>query len=316
MKEMSIEFERVHLKPIYPEPLGAGDTVGIIAPASPGDAARITKAANYLLGLGLQVQFGETVYSEYGYLAGEDQDRADELNAMFANPDIKAIVCARGGYGTARMADLLDYELIQRHPKFFWGYSDITFLHNAIFQRTGLITFHGPMLTCLASDLVDPLTLEGFKLLFGKDVPSYTEAISPLEVLIPGTGAGPIVGGNLSLLVTTLGTPYEIDTTGKLLLIEDIDEEPYRIDRMLNQLLQAGKLTEAAGIIVGDFHHCDPVKRASSLSLDEVIRHYMTKAGRPAVSGFRIGHCSPNIAIPLGLPALLDTNRKLLQFGR
>ncbi|MFD1138221.1 S66 peptidase family protein [Paenibacillus urinalis] len=305
------------LKTIYPEPLRMGDTVGIMAPASPGDSTRITKAADHLLRLGLQVQFGKTVYNEndYGYLAGTDEDRARELNDMFANPKIKAIVCARGGYGTARMSDLLDYELIRRHPKFFWGYSDVTFLHNAIFQRTGLITFHGPMLTCLAADFVDPLTLKGFDLLFGKDIPPYTEAISPLEVLWPGTAEGVIVGGNLSLLVTTLGTPYEINTTGRLLLIEDIGEEPYRIDRMLNQLLQAGKLTEAAGIIVGDFHHCDPVKRELSLSLEEVIQHYIAKAGRPAMAGFRIGHCSPNIAIPLGHPAQLDTSRKLLQFG-
>ncbi|MFD2701256.1 LD-carboxypeptidase [Paenibacillus shunpengii] len=300
---------------IYPDPLRMGDTVGIMAPASPGDSARITKAADHLLRLGLQVQFGKTVYNEYGYLAGTDEDRARELNDMFANPEIKAIVCARGGYGTARISDLLDYELIGRHPKFFWGYSDITFLHNAIFQRTGLITFHGPMLTCLAADSVDPLTLQGFDILFGKDIPPYTEAISPLEVLLPGTAEGVIVGGNLSLLVTTLGTPYEINTEGRLLLIEDIGEEPYRIDRMMNQLLQAGKLAAAAGIIVGDFHHCDPVKRALSLSLEEVIQHYITKAGRPAMGGFRIGHCSPNITIPLGLPAQLDTSRKLLQFG-
>ncbi|MCM3781453.1 LD-carboxypeptidase [Neobacillus mesonae] len=299
---------------LYPELLQAGDTVGIVAPASHGDSVRITRAADYLNQLGLQVHFGKTVYMEYGYLAGTDEERARELNEMFADSRIKAIICARGGYGTARIADLLDYDQIARHPKIFWGYSDITFLHQAIYKRTGLVTFHGPMLTCLAKDDVHPQTMEGFRLLFEGQVPLYSEAVSPLKTLVPGAAEGPVVGGNLSLIVSTLGTPYEIDTTGKLLLIEDIDEEPYRIDRMLNQLFQAGKLSDASGIIVGDFHNCIPDKRERSLSLEEVINHYITKAARPAMTGFCIGHGSPNIAVPLGATAVLDTHLKTLKY--
>lgn len=297
---------------IKPPRLRPGDTVGVISPASCGDLDKLQIALRFLEGLGLQVKLGEAVGNRRGYLAGTDQERADDLLRMFADPAIKAIICVRGGYGTGRIADLLDYELIRCNPKIFWGYSDITFLHTAFFQKAGLVTFHGPMLTSdVADEAVDPLTLQTFQQLLHPQILRYDETVSPLAVLVEGEATGRIVGGNLTLLVSTLGTPYELDTRGKLLFIEEIEEEPYRIDRMLNQLRMAGKLDDAAGIIVGDFHDCEPVKRKeASLSLAEVFDDYLRPLPIPVISGFRIGHCSPNLAIPIGALARINTYDK------
>ncbi|WP_141433242.1 LD-carboxypeptidase [Bacillus sp. 03113] len=296
---------------IKPERLQKGDTVGIIAPASPPNQENLKRSLSFLDELGLKVKFGKNLSNVYGYLAGKDQERLDDLHQMFLDPEVKAIICACGGYGTGRIASMIDYDLIKNHPKIFWGYSDITFLHTAIFKKTKLITFHGPM---LASDIgkeeVDPLSKQMFKQLFDHHQIVYDEQISPLESLVDGEAEGLITGGNLSLLVSTLGTPFEIDTKGKLLLIEDIDEEPYRVDGMMNHLFLAGKLTDAAGIIIGDFHNCHPIKRKPSLTLEEVIDHYMHLAQKPALKGFKIGHCSPNIAIPFGANGKLSTFSK------
>lgn len=295
-----------------PSRLRKGDRIGIVAPASPLDRESLQHSIQFLEELGLKVKMGKHVYNEYGYLAGVDQDRLNDLHMMFLDKEVKAVFCARGGYGTGRIAAQLDYELIKKHPKIFWGYSDITFLNTAIRQQTGLVTFHGPM---LASDIgkedVDPLSKEGFKQLFEPTFIQYTEDISPLETIIDGKVEGDITGGNLSILVSTLGTSFEINTKGKLLLIEEINEEPRAIDRMLNQLYMAGKLSDAKGLIIGDFNNCVP-KGELSLSLDEVIYYYTEKANKPALKGFKFGHCNPQISIPLGVKAEMDTEKKQL----
>jgi muramoyltetrapeptide carboxypeptidase len=289
-----------------------GDTIGVIAPASCGDNDKIAVACRFFEDLGFRICLGEAVGNKRGYLAGTDLERADDLHRMFAAKDVKAIFCVRGGYGTGRIAPLLDFELIRANPKIFWGYSDITFLLNAIFQRTGLVTFHGPMLTSdIAIEDVHPLTLETFRQLLQPQTLRYDETVSPLTVLVEGEASGRIVGGNLTLLASTIGTPFEIDTKGKLLFIEEIEEEPYRVDRMLNQLQQAGKLEDAAGFVIGDFNNCEPVKRkGASLTLEEVFDDYLIPAGKPVLSGFRIGHCSPNLAIPIGAMGRINTFEK------
>lgn len=297
---------------VRPAKLSSGDLIGITAIASYTDPVEMIKSTEYFTQMGLRVEIGQSVFRQYGYLAGTDEERAKELNDMFHNPEIKAIICARGGYGTARIADLLDYDCINHNPKIFWGFSDITFLHQAIYKKTGLITFHGPMLSSLSDSQVHPLTLAGFQQLFSPMAIEYTENMSKLTPLVEGTASGAVVGGNLSLIVSTLGTPYEIDTRNKLLLIEEICEEPYRLDRMLRQLLHAGKLTDSSGIIVGNFHECVPNPNKSSFTCEEVMIEYLTKANRPAMAGFDIGHCSPNIAVPLGLEAELSTAKKTL----
>lgn len=297
---------------IKPRRLSPGDTVGITAPACWVDTEQVKEASTILEKMGLQVRLGDTLFMQYGYLAGTDEARAGELNAMFADPAIKAIICARGGYGTGRIAELLDYDLIRANPKIFWGYSDITFLHAAINKFAGLVTFHGPMMIDLGKDDVHPLTLLNYETLLRPSVLRYTEEISPLQTLVEGEAAGPIVGGNLSLIISTLGTPYELDTRGKLLFIEDIDEEPYRLDRMLNQLKHAGKFADAAGILICDFHNCEPNKRKVSFTLEEIFNHHIVPARKPTLSGFKIGHCSPNIAVPIGAGARMSTYEKVL----
>ncbi|CAM4011159.1 S66 peptidase family protein [Mesobacillus thioparans] len=297
---------------IKPERLKKGDTVAVIAPASPPNKENLKRGLAFLTELGLNYKLGKSLYEEYGYLAGEDDARVEDLHEMFLDDGIKAIICAGGGYGTARIAASIDYDVIKKNPKVFWGYSDITFLHTAIRQQTGLITFHGPM---LASDIgkegAHPLSKETFRQLFQPTDLKYDPDLSHIEELVGGSAEGPLVGGNLSLLSSSMGTPFEIDTKGKILLIEDINEEPRAVDRMLNQLYMAGKLQEASGILMGDFNNCVP-ERDLSLSLEEVIGHYVKLAGRPALKGFKMGHCSPHIGVPFGVAAKMDTKTKNL----
>lgn len=297
---------------IKPLRLNKGDTIGIIAPASPPNQDNLKRSLSFLEELGLKVRMGDHVYDQYGYLAGKDEDRLADLHKMFLDKEVKAIICAGGGYGTGRIASQIDYSLIKANPKIFWGYSDITFLHTAILQQAGLVTFHGPM---LASDIgkedADPISKQYFSQLFEPKELIYPGEISNLETMVSGSAAGVLTGGNLSLLASTIGTAYEIDTKEKLVLIEDINEEPRAVDRKLNQLDMAGKLKDAAGFIIGDFNNCVP-QRDLSLELDEVLDTYINRVNKPAVKGFHIGHCSPHISVPFGVKAELDaTNKKL-----
>ncbi|PLR95204.1 S66 peptidase family protein [Bacillus sp. T33-2] len=297
---------------IKPNRLKKGDIVGIIAPASPPNQENLKRSLHFLQELGLKVKLGRHVQKEYGYLAGNDEERLEDLHNMFLDDAVNAVICAGGGYGTGRIASAIDYGLIKNNPKIFWGYSDITFLHTAFLQKAGIVTFHGPM---LASDLgkedADPISKRLLQQLFEPQQMIYTEKYSPLEVLVDGNASGQLAGGNLSLLVSTIGTPFEIDTRGKLLLIEDINEEPRSVDRMLNHLYMAGKLDDAAGIVIGDFNNC-VAQREQSLTLDDAINHYIELAAKPALKGFKIGHCSPHVSVPLGVNATLDTNKKQL----
>ena len=297
---------------LMPNRLHIGDTVGVIAPASPPNQKYLQSGIEFLKESGLRVKVGKSVEKIYGYLAGADQERLDDLHAMFLDSEVKAIFCACGGYGTARLAAKIDYEMIKANPKIFWGYSDITFLHTAIRQETGLITFHGPMLgSDIGKEDTHPLSKEGFQQLFEPTNVDYTDRFSPLETLVEGVASGEIIGGNLSLLVSTLGTPFEIDTKGKLLFVEDVNEEPRSVDRMLNQLKMAGKLDDVNGIVIGDFCDCTP-NRELSLTLEEVINHYVVSANKPALKGFQMGHCNPHVSIPLGVQATLNTHEKRL----
>ncbi|RWR13977.1 LD-carboxypeptidase [Siminovitchia fortis] len=297
---------------IKPFRLQERDTVAVIAPASPPNLDNLERGIEFLQGLGLNVIRGKSLTNINGYLAGTDEERLQDLHEAFLDPEVKAIICACGGYGTGRIAATIDYEMIRHHPKIFWGYSDITFLHTAIRQEAGLVTFHGPMLgSDIGKEDTHPLSKKCFQQIFQPTEWSYTEDISPLEVLVEGKADGPLVGGNLSLLVSTLGTKFEIDTKDKLLLIEDVNEEPRAVDRMLNQLYMAGKLDDASGMVIGDFADCIP-KRDLSLALHEVIDHYVKLANKPAMKDFQMGHCNPQIAVPLGVQATLDTTEKKL----
>lgn len=297
---------------IHPPHLQKGDTIGIIAPAGPPDREKLKQAMPFFENRGLQVKFGENIDRQYGYLAGTDLERLADFHEMIRDPDVKAIFFARGGYGTGRIAPSIDYDLIRDHPKIIWGYSDITYLHTAIRQSTGLVTFHGPMpASDICKDDFDELSASMFEQLFAPAELIYSEKIAPLEVHVDGEAAGRLVGGNLSLLVSSIGTPFELDTKGKIVLLEDIGEEPYKVDGMLNQLKLSGKLKEAAGIVIGDFAGAAP-KLDPSLTLEQVFADYFTELHVPVMSGFKIGHCLPHFAIPLGVNAILSTTKKTL----
>lgn len=298
---------------VKPQKLQKGDCVGVIAPASPTNREYLQKGIVFLESLGLRVKVGGNVYKDNGYLAGTDAERLSDLHEMFADPDVKAIICSNGGYGTARIAEQIDYDLIRCHPKIFWGYSDITFLHTSIRQKSGLVTFHGPMLSSdMGKETWSDVSAEYIGQLFRNEAVVYDERIAPIETPISGRAEGELVGGNLCLLVTTLGTPYEIDTKDKILFIEDIHEEPRSIDRMLNQLWMAGKLQHIAGLAIGDFHDCGPGERKQTLTLEEVLNDYINRLNKPTLKGLKIGHCQPHVAVPLGTKAILDTDQKRL----
>ncbi len=299
---------------IKPFKLKKGDTVGVIAPAGPPKQETLQRGLAILEGKGLNIKMGNYVFHGKGYLSGTDEERLHDLHAMFRDKEVKAIICACGGYGSARITQYMDFELIKNNPKIFWGYSDITFLHTAIRQRTGLVTFHGPM---IASDMGKPewdaLSEKYLDQLFKTDDIIYTEEIAPIQTPIEGKARGELVGGNLCLLTTTLGTSFEIETDGKILFIEDTNEEPNKVDRMLKHLYLAGKFDNLAGLAVGDFNNCEPKDHDKpSFSLDEVLSHYIKKAGVPTLQGLKMGHCTPHISVPLGTEAEMDTGKKRL----
>ncbi|WP_318616645.1 LD-carboxypeptidase [Sporosarcina sp. YIM B06819] len=296
-----------------PQRLQKGDTIGIIAPSSPPNQESLERALAFLEQLGLKWRFGKSLKNIHGYLAGTDEQRLNDLHDMFTDPAIKGIICAGGGFGSARYTDKIDLQLMQENPKIFWGFSDITFLHTAMGLYSNLVTFHGPMLaSCVGKESFHELSAKMFQQLFEPMELHYTEAIAPLETVTGGVVQGELVGGNLSLLASGIGTKFEVDTKGKLLFIEDVGEEPYRVDGLLNQLRMAGKLDDAAGIVVGDFSDAVPKKREVSLTLDEVFDHYLGRLGKPVVKGFKIGHCQPHFAIPLGVGAKLDADNRTL----
>jgi len=294
-----------------PRALSAGDEVGLIAPSGAvRDLAQVGKAVAAIERLGFKVRVGESCRASYGYLAGADQGRADDVNAFFADPSVSGIVCMKGGYGTPRILDALDYELIARNPKVFVGYSDITGMHLALNSLASLVTFHGPM-------GISGVLVEGEEYSTRSWLAALTEAAPlgeirnpssspPLGVLVPGTARGELVGGNLSLIAATMGTSYEIDAAGKILFFEDIDERPYRVDRMLTQLRLAGKFDDCAGIVLGDWNNCKAEGGEPSLSLEEIFRDVIAPAGKPTIMGLRAGHCSPAATLPLGVEAVLE----------
>lgn len=293
--------------------LEKGDTIGIVAPASPSTESKVEKAVEYLVKLGYKVKTGESAYSSMGYLAGTDELRACDFNRMFEDDKVAAVFCLRGGYGSQRILDMLDFELIRRKPKIFMGFSDITALLNAIYQRCGLITFHGPMGGDFAGGL-GKATKAAMKraLECAEPIGELPNPEMP-EVLSEGTARGILVGGNLSIVAASMGTRYEIDTRDNILLLEDVFEEPYSIDRMLNQLRLAGKLEDAAGIVLGDWGDAQPEEPEKSLSLEEVLEAAFKNIGKPVLKGYKIGHCKPNLTIPIGALAELDTDAKSLR---
>lgn len=300
---------------LKPPRLKHGATIGLVGPSSPlPRGGMLDKCVSALESLGYTVVLGKSSRRAYGYLAGSDAVRADDLNRMFADDSIDAIVAMRGGYGAMRLLDLLDYAAAREHPKPLIGFSDITALHIAYGNRSDLITFHGPMpASALEDGPLDPLSQDAFDRALKRaepmgDVPSAF----PLETLAPGMAEGRLVGGNMSLITGLMGTKWELDTTDCVLFMEEVGEKTYSVDRMLTQLRLAGKLDACAGIIFGDFSGCTEPMRGHNLPLAQVLADIVVPCGKPVLAGFSIGHCSPNVTIPIGVRARLDAGAKRL----
>lgn len=296
--------------------LRLGDTIGVVSPASPVKPEALDRGIDKLKSLGFQVKLGKHAYAKHGYLAGSDRERAEDLNAMFRDPEVDAIICSRGGYGTPRILPYLDYDAIARHPKIFVGFSDITALHVAIRQRTGLVTFHGPM---VASDFsqahVDDYNWPWFEKALMHAAPvGMVEMPSQLprtECVVAGRAAGELMGGNLSLIAATMGGPYELDPTGKIVLLEEVGEEPYRVDRMLTQLELAGFWQKAAGLVIGESVGCEP-SNPENPSLLAVLRDKLGKLSIPVLYGLPLGHGERKATVPEGIRASLDAEQGIL----
>lgn len=295
---------------VKPKRLKKGNTIGLIAPASPVSQGKMRLGIKKLEHMGFKVKVGKTGYSNYGYLAGEDKLRAEELNAMFKNKDIDGIICLRGGYGTPRILDLLDYEMIRNNPKVFVGYSDITALHIAFNQLSNLVSFHGPMVASDMSGSFSDFSKKSLlNLIYNEDFnPSIENESKEIRTINPGIAEGPIIGGNLSLIVNSIGSPYEIDTKGKILFIEEIGESTYKIDRMLTQLILSNKLQDAEGIILGDFNNCIP-EEEGEFTVEELIDDLIKPFKIPTISNLQVGHCEPVITLPLGVKTRLDARK-------
>lgn len=304
------------IKMIRPKPLQKGDKVAIIAPASPSDKNLIDKCIASLNELGLKVVIGESCLSEHGFLSGTDDIRANDINCMFADKNIKGIFALRGGYGCARLLDLIDFKLIKKNPKIFIGYSDITALHIAINQKSKLITYHGPMISTELIKGLDEYSADYYKK-FIFEHEKIEDLLNPegnsLEIINNGIASGELIGGNLSLICSSLGTKYEINTKNKILFLEEVDEVPYKVDRMLTHLKQSGKLKEANGIILGAFTNCIAPNNKKSLSLQEVFNEIILPLKKPTISNLACGHCLPTLTLPLGEKVLLDANNKKIK---
>lgn len=307
------------LRLIKPPRLQPGDLVGIVAPASaPPDPNAVDRAVAQIERLGFRACLGRHVRARLGYLAGTDRERAGDLMAMFTDRRVRGIVCLRGGYGTARIVNRLDYAAIRRAPKVFAGYSDITLLHCALGVKAGLVTFHSPMLNeGLGAESFPAFSNQSFLRAVGEAVPvgsllqGYPEQTT--AILRRGVVEGRLIGGNLSVLVTTLGTPCQPDFRRRILFLEDIGEKPYRLDRMLTHLDNAGLLRQVAGVAVGINQDCEDPTAATAgeyrQSSADVLRERLRPLGVPVVTGLPFGHQPLNATIPCGVRARLDARR-------
>ncbi len=303
---------------IKPQRLQPGMTVALVTPASnvPEDRDLHT-AMDLVRSLGFVPKPAPNLFSRSQYLAGSDEQRASDLNAMFADPEVDAIFCVRGGYGSGRLLRYLDYDTIAANPKILMGYSDITAILNAITLRTGLVTFHGPIASSNFTDytlgqyhkvLVEPTanTLIG-ELPEFETRPGVVDWENRLTTIVPGVAEGRLMGGNLALLVTLLGTPFEPVFEDAILFLEDVSEPPYSVDRMLTHLWMAGKLEQLAGIVLGKFTDTD--YDGNTFSMEQVMIDRLEPLGIPVLRGAMIGHIDDKTVVPLGIRARLDASQ-------
>lgn len=304
------------VKKIKPGALKQGDTIGVVAPASGVFNPTIINFGQQLLeDMGFKVKLGQAIYRRHGYLAGTDAERVEDLESMFADEQVAGIICLRGGYGATRLLDKINFNIVKENPKVFIGFSDITALHLAIYQLTGLVTFHGPVLSSMVKGLKDYTHQNLLKAISSPNpvgILVNPEQGPRLYAICGGKGSGELTGGNLSLVCATLGTPFEIDTKGKILFLEEVGEEPYRIDRMLTQLDLAGKFDDVKGIVFGESVECVPKKYQPSFSctfsLEEVLIQKFKDLKVPVLYNLACGHGREKLTLPLGIAATLDAD--------
>ncbi len=307
---------------IKPDRLRPGDTIGLIAPGFLLSEKQLETSVNNLRQLGFHPFYTSRISGKYGYFSGTDKERSADLNEMFANPEIKGIISAGGGYGSSRILDMIDYELIKNNPKVLMGFSDVTALLNAVNQQTGMIVFHGPVARTIHRSyntlqfkniIVEPI--DNY-LIESKDddlKQSEKDPVYDRYTIFPGKTSGALAGGNLSLVSSLCGTKYQLDSRGKILFLEDIDEEPYRIDRMLTQLICSGVLQHAAGVVFGILKGCNKADIYKSCSLKQVIMDRIQPLQIPSVYGLSFGHNINNCTLPIGAIVELNADRKILK---
>jgi muramoyltetrapeptide carboxypeptidase len=305
------------MKILKPPPLRQGDVIGLISPASaPFPVEKIEKGARYLEGLGYRVEFGRHVGSQHGYFAGTDAERFSDLNAMLNDTRVRAIFAVRGGYGSSRLLPFVDYRAARRQPKILVGFSDITALQLALFRRSGLVTFSGPLPGVEFWKPPDPYTEEHFwRLLTSTRRPGRLPNPDgePLRKRIRGRARGRLLGGNLSLVVSNLGTRFSPSYRGAILVLEDVNEEFHRLDRMFTQLRNAGVLDQIQGLVLGQFSGCKPNDPAKPhLRLPEIFDEVFSWLNVPSAEGLAYGHSARKLTLPIGAEAQLDANRGTL----
>jgi muramoyltetrapeptide carboxypeptidase len=301
---------------LLPGRIARGDTVALVSPsAAMDDPLNLQLAQEVLVALGFKVKPGAHFAGRRGHLAGTDAERAGDLNTAFADPEVKAVVCVRGGSGAARVLPLLDYDVIRANPKVLLGYSDITALHNAIHARTGLVTFHGPN----GSGSWNRFNADQFRrLFFERELMRYENVVDAGDELVPrrnrtvtitgGRASGELVGGNLTVLTALAGSSYLPDFGGKILFLEDVSEAPYRVDRMFSTLKLMGALDRLAGVIFGECTDCRPGNGYGSLTLEQILDDYIKPLGIPAYHGAMIGHIRQQFIVPVGGRVELDAD--------
>lgn len=301
---------------IYPRPLHNGDTIGLIAPSSPLSQDRLLECIHVITSLGYEVALGKSAReSLHGYLAGPDEIRANDVNRMFADPSIDAIFCIRGGYGDTRIMNLLDYRMIQKHPKIFLGYSDITALHLAFYHCSHLVTFHGPMVSSNMIDDFDSYTADSlFETL---SMPSSLAFRNPEDMpilpIVSGCAKGRIIGGCLSLVAPSIGTFYQPNFRNTILFLEDVDETLPRCDKLMQQLKNSGVLSQVNGILLGNFKDCiNP--NLPEYTMFDFFCDFFKDYDKPVFWGVQSGHAKPMGTLPLGTLCTMDSESSKIQF--
>lgn len=294
-----------------PKALRHGDTIGIIAPAWSFDPDNFKRGVTKLCKLGFKLKYSQSIFNKYWSMAGYDQQRAGQINRMFADKEVKAIFCAKAGYGSIRTIPYLDRHIIRRNPKIFVGYSDITFLLAYLYKIANMVVFHGPVVSGEMRDDMNMLTLKYLLHAIMQTKPIGQLTFNTLKVLRRGRATGNLVGGNMSLVMSTIGTRYDINTDNKILFLEDVGEGLETIDNYLMQLRLAGKLKKVKGIIFGRMLRCvdhSGKKYTIRNILEDILRHIDV----PIIYGFPSGHRmlgDPNITLPLGVSVTVDTDR-------